>query len=47
MLPTKAKQDMLVREYPRESYVMAASVAEHLKMCNNMAKVFSAVEALS
>ena len=48
LLSTQDKQDVLVRDYHRESKEMAANVADHPKMSNhNTAKWFSTVEALA
>ena len=48
ILSTLAKFDAAVQGYRRDSKVMEASVADHLKMSNsNTAKCFSAVESLA
>ena len=48
ILSTLAKFDAGVQGYRRDSKVMEASVADHLKMSNtNTAKCFSAVELLA
>ena len=48
ILSTLAKFDAAVQGYRRDSKVVEASVADHLKMSNgNTAKCFSAVESLA
>ena len=48
ILSTLAKFDAAVQDYRRDSKVVEASVADHLKMSNgNPAKCFSAVESLA